>query len=232
MSKIYITGDIHGENSLFRFSSKKFPKGNDLTRDDYVIIAGDFGLLWNNTPNKQELYNIKWLDNKPWTTLFIDGNHENFYRLGQLLVIDKFGGKVGVVSQNIFHLKRGEVYSIGGKTFFCFGGAYSWDRDGRKLGLSYWDEEIPNVAEMEYGLKNLEKVQYKVDYVVTHTVPKILIAKLGFSQDPSNMVDPTKKYLDHIANSVTFKRWYFGHMHVDIELDKFRALFNDIEELV
>lgn len=38
---IYITGDTHAEFS--RFSTKRFPEQKEMTKDDYVIICGDFG---------------------------------------------------------------------------------------------------------------------------------------------------------------------------------------------
>ena len=230
MSKIYITGDIHG--NPFGLSSDNFPIGKALTKDDYVIIAGDFGIIWKAESDAKEKYELKWLEEKPWTTLFIDGNHENHYRLGQLPEAEMFKGKVGVVRPGIYHLKRGEIYLLGGKTFFCFGGAYSWDRWNRELGLTYWNEEVASHAEMDYGLEQMESVQYKVDYVITHTLPKCLIPILGFSKAPPKKEDATTKYLDHIANSATFKKWYFGHMHVDKNMGRFHALYEKIEEII
>ena len=41
---IYITGDTHGDFS--RFSKEAFPEQTELTRDDYMIICGDFGGVW------------------------------------------------------------------------------------------------------------------------------------------------------------------------------------------
>ena len=76
MSRVFITGDLHGNIDIKKLNSKNFPEGNSLTKEDYVIICGDFGLVWNNSA--EELYWRKWLDEKPWTTLFVDGNHENF----------------------------------------------------------------------------------------------------------------------------------------------------------
>ena len=38
---IYITGDTHAQFN--RFSTKHFPEQKNMTRDDYVIICGDFG---------------------------------------------------------------------------------------------------------------------------------------------------------------------------------------------
>ncbi len=230
MSKIFITGDLHGDP--FRLTSKRFAGGKSLTKDDYVIVAGDFGMIWKNEPDSHEKYNLKWFDDRKWTTLFIDGNHENHFRLNNLEQIEKFGSVVGKASESVYHLRRGEIYNIGGNSIFCFGGAHSIDRDRRRLGLSYWEEEVPNYAEMDYGLKNLEAHQYIVDYVITHTLPRSLVEILGFSKNPpGGKEDPTIKYLDHIANCATFKKWYFGHMHVNKDMGKFHALFEDIVEI-
>ena len=49
---------------------------------DYVVIAGDFGGLWDGSQKDQ--YWLDWLNKKPFTTLFVDGNHENFDLLNTL----------------------------------------------------------------------------------------------------------------------------------------------------
>ncbi len=41
---IYITGDCHG--NFERFDSYIFPEQAEMTKDDYVIICGDFGGVW------------------------------------------------------------------------------------------------------------------------------------------------------------------------------------------
>lgn len=71
---IYITGDIHGDPT--RFSKEAFPEQDTMTKEDYVIICGDFGLVWDKEESKNERYWLNWLQNKPFTTLFVDGNHE------------------------------------------------------------------------------------------------------------------------------------------------------------
>ena len=70
---IFITGDIHGSYDIHKFSTSVFSKQKELSRSDYMIICGDFGLVWSNSA--EEHYWLKWLDSKPWTTLWIDGNH-------------------------------------------------------------------------------------------------------------------------------------------------------------
>ena len=37
---IYITGDTHGD--FQRFGSKYFPQQKEISREDYVVIAGDY----------------------------------------------------------------------------------------------------------------------------------------------------------------------------------------------
>ena len=74
---IYITGDIHG--NPIRFSTPYFPEQKEMTKNDYVIICGDFGLVWDyKGESHQEKYLLDWLNEKPFTTLFLDGNHECF----------------------------------------------------------------------------------------------------------------------------------------------------------
>ena len=46
---IFITGDTHGDIDIQKLSSKNFPKGKTLTKNDYVIVCGDFGLVWDGS---------------------------------------------------------------------------------------------------------------------------------------------------------------------------------------
>ena len=121
---------------------------------------------------------LDWLDNKNFTTLFVDGNHENFERLYKYPVEEWHGGKVHKIRDSVIHLMRGEIYDINNKKFFTFGGARSHDiRDGilnldeeekiyeyrkrrayfRIRDYSWWDLELPTEEEMQNGIKNLEK---------------------------------------------------------------------------
>lgn len=50
---IYVTGDCHAD--FTRFNTKIFPEQYEMTKDDYVIICGDFGGVWNRfEENKHE----------------------------------------------------------------------------------------------------------------------------------------------------------------------------------
>ena len=89
---------------------------------------GDFG-IWNDT--KKEKYNLDWLEDRSFTTLFVDGNHENFDRLYSMPAAKWRGGKVHFIRPSVIHLMRGQIFHIEGRTFWTFGGAGSHDiQDG------------------------------------------------------------------------------------------------------
>ena len=126
---IFVTGDIHGNTE--RFSHSNFKAQKHMTKNDYVIVLGDFGVIWDYAhKSTSEKYRLDELNNRSFTTLFIDGNHENFNRLNQYPVVEWNGGKVHQIRDSIFHLMRGEVFNIDGYTFYTFGGAASHDIEG------------------------------------------------------------------------------------------------------
>lgn len=194
---IYITGDCHKD--FRRFTTGNFPEQKEMTKDDYVIICGDFAGVWWSKKDpaiKVDNFDLNWLDEKPFTTLFVDGNHENFDELYQYPVKEWHGGNVHEIRPSVLHLMRGEVYEICGKKFFTFGGAQShdiqdgiiewdeegkwkkiakaWDREGKIFRVnhySWWEQELPSQEEIANAWEQLAKHDYKVDYIVTHCCP-------------------------------------------------------------
>ena len=88
MSRIFITGDTHGDIDYAKLNTRQFKEQKNLTKDDYVIVLGDFGVLWNSYTkycpdrlSKRDLNFINWYENKNFTTLWIDGNHDNHIAL-------------------------------------------------------------------------------------------------------------------------------------------------------
>ncbi|MFD2329464.1 metallophosphoesterase [Cohnella sp. GCM10020058] len=146
---IFVTGDTHGAISIGkRLNTRNFPKQRELTKKDYVIIVGDFGLIWNL--DAEDRYWLKWLSKqKTFTTLFIDGNHENFDLLESYPVEIWNGGKIHRINDSVMHLMRGQVFNIDGLGFFTFGGAFSHDKEDRIEGKSWWRREMPSQAEYE-----------------------------------------------------------------------------------
>lgn len=220
---IYITGDIHGDIDIGKLNTRHFPEQKNLSKNDYLIICGDFGLVWDGS--RRENYWRNWLSNKPFTTLWIDGNHENFDMLEKFPTTKKFGGVVREITPSIFHLERGQVLDIDGKTFFVMGGAESHDKMFRKEHISWWEQEMPSYQEMERAIETLDNNQWTVDYVLTHCAPRSVQATL--SDWYKN--DPLVSFLERVREDLKFKHWYFGHYHVDTTIGgKFTALYNKI----
>lgn len=180
---VYVTGDVHGraEYGSSRFAFRSWPLGRTLTRDDAVIVAGDFGFVWNGS--NAEKYWLDWFESKPWTTCFVDGNHENHRMLAELPVREWSGGLVHEVRPHVLHLMRGEVYDIAGTTVLTMGGAASNDRQYRREGRNWWPEEIPSEEEMGHCRASLDRVGWRVDCVVTHEAPAALAEVLCREQD-------------------------------------------------
>ena len=226
---IYITGDTHGRTDAAKLDNKYNPMFSQMTKNDYVIITGDFGFVWDNS--KEDIWWRNWLDNKPFTTLFIDGNHENFDLLETYPIEEKFGGKVRKITDSIFYLCRGQIFDIQGKRFFTMGGAECHDKEYRTYGKSMWVQELPNDDEYEEARKNLEKCGWKVDIVLTHCAPtsvqNIILGQNIDFYSANKLTD----FLDEISKKLDFKHWYTGHYHFDKTLDedkRFRVLFNNL----
>lgn len=211
---VYVTGDTHGSIDIKKLTTKKFPQQNSMTKDDFLIVCGDFGCVWDNSKN--DLYWQKWFDDKPFTTLFVDGNHENHKLLAMFPVVERFGGKVHQIKPSVFHLMRGEIYDINGSKFFCLGGASSHDKWCRKQDVSWWEEEIPSKAEFEHAVETLEKHDWCVDYIVTHCTSKSVQAQIAHWYEN----DAVTSFLQFVEENCRFKHWYFGHYHVDLDVDE------------
>ncbi|MDE6708784.1 MAG: metallophosphatase family protein [Oscillospiraceae bacterium] len=227
---IFITGDIHGEYDIHKFSTKKFPMQKLLSRSDYMIICGDFGLLWDGS--NSERWWLNWLEKKPWTTLFIDGNHENFDMLESYPLTEWNKTQVHQITEHIIHLCRGSVFELEGKRFFAFGGAESHDKTFRKKGISIWEQEMPNAREMQYGREVLKKMNWQTDIVITHSLPQRLQEKIFKADDDDYKSNALTNYFDEIDTKLDFKFWFSGHYHISTSYHhKYFLVYHDILQL-
>ena len=246
---IYITGDTHGE--FTRFKKDIFYEQTSLTKNDYVIICGDFGGVWDGSPTDR--YWLNWLEEKPFTTLFVSGNHENFDLLAKYDVEEWHGGKVQRIRPSVIHLMRGQVYEIGGKTFFTMGGGSSHDISAGVLELdgppfkqkrkrleadhalyrvnhqSWWKEELPSDEEYETAIANLERYGWEVDYIISHCCPtSIQDALSGGAYQADRLTD----FFEEVSQRCRFKYWFCGHYHLnEILKQRYVLLYEQIIQL-
>lgn len=221
----FLKGDIHG--NLFEIID--FINRFNLGKNDNIIILGDCGIAWRK--DKKDLdQNIKlWNECGNRVKLyFIDGNHENFNILNSLPIENN----MGKIADNIYHLRRGQVYEFENKKILVCGGADSIDKYRRIENFTWWKEE----AISQETIDDIPAGHY--DYVLTHCCPrsvfeknKIYLSTLQFL-DENKINHNSEDMLEKLMNKITFDHFYFGHYHVDRVLnDKFRCLFNDFIEM-
>ena len=223
---IYITGDTHIPIDIHKLSMTNFREQKEMTKQDYVIICGDFGGIWNNS--NEDKYWLDWLKDKNFTTLFVDGNHENFNLLNEYPVTEWGGGKVHFINDSVIHLMRGQVYTINKLKFFTMGGATSIDKENRVENKSWWKEELPSDLEFIEAIKNLDKHCWKVDYVISHTTSNRIVDYMGYRKEDNDL----NSFFSMLEKELEYKHWYFGHFHRNWEIDnKNTVLYNRIVKL-
>ncbi len=248
---IFITGDTHADFARFR-NPLPFPKGYQPSPEDVVIICGDFGGVWEDSPYQAAQLNR--LSKLPYTVLFVDGNHENYDLLEAYPVTDWNGGRVRVIRDHVLHLTRGQRFSIDGKSFFTMGGAACHDiqngvldpaddhfesrfwelrNQGKFFRVrhhSWWDRELPTEEELEEGWRTLERASFQVDYVISHCAPSGLQNQMMTKlHNDTYQVNRLTDFLQRVYDNCSYSHWFCGHYHVPFDLTpKFHVLYEPV----
>ena len=222
---IFITGDTHATIDIDKIRNIDY-----LTEKDYLIICGDFGGVWsypNTEYYKMDMTLQDWYKNRPFTTLFVDGNHENFDVLNNFYNIEMWnGGKVHKINNHLYHLMRGQTFNIENNIIFTLGGAESHDKEFRAIGVDWWKDELPTSAEYDEAISNLNRMNWKVDYVISHCQPSWFFKK--FFRDNSFQKNPITNFFDIIEEEIKYKHWYSGHLHFDKTYKDITCLYQEV----
>lgn len=201
---VYLISDLHGEFDFAGLNRYLEIAG----KEDLLIILGDVGLQFEETEeNRSFTQKFLAIDKK---VAIIDGNHENFAYLNSFPEEEWNGGMVHRLTENIVYLKRGNIYQIQGKQIFVFGGCKSSPK-WKEMGLWYPGEEATE-EECQVALRNLEKYQYQVDYILTHK----------YEQYPGNknVCVRLQELTRFLEENVRYTRWYAGHAHLNKQRDE------------
>jgi len=241
---LFLTGDCHGD--FRRFSTKAFPIQKTLTKEDLVVILGDAGYLWDGS--RQDEYWLDWLDAKPFTTLNIGGNHENYDLLEQYPKVPWKGGMAYRLRPSVLHLCRGQIYDLDGHQTFVMGGAESHDMEVilppgpeqakarrrlkkqgipyRVLGESWWPQELPSPLEHGLAWHHLQQAGWSVDLILTHCAPNRIQQQLA----PHYPTNELTTFLQLVQDMVSYNRWFCGHYHQSwfSQEDRFQVLYEEI----
>lgn len=98
------------------------------------------------------------------------------------------------------------------------GGASSHDIEWRTPFKSWWPRELPSFAEQEGALANLEAHGWRVDYVFTHESPSSMVELMELPWSRYAEPDGHSRFLQEVFERCTFKGWYHGHYHLDVDL--------------
>lgn len=208
---IYLLSDLHGDIDF-----KGFKEYLDTAReDDVLIILGDVGINFEETEENQKFTDYFLSAKKK--IAFLDGNHENFKFINNFPEEEWNGGTVHRLTDYIVHLKRGNIFTIEGKTFFVFGGCKSSSK-WKEMGLWHPEEE-PNEAELALAHENLKKHEYKVDYILTH--------KYEENEDWDIVTTDLWELTQFMDETVQFQKWYAGHWHKARSIDDKHILVYD-----
>lgn len=218
---VYLVSDIHGHIRL-NWLADKIEKLN-ITSSDHLVILGDAGIVWSEN---EHLEVKEYYDSLPCKVLFIDGNHENFDLLDAYPITEFCGGAVHKITDNIFHLMRGEAYEIESKRIFVFGGGFSLKKLTNASPIFVWDREMPSDAEYQNGLKNLARLDYQVDYVFTHVAPTSVAKQIGVTLAEEERC--LNDYLNDIKSRLEYKSWFFGHHHKDVRYDNHFGVYERV----
>lgn len=218
---ICVTGDTHGDYS--RFSHKKI---RSLKKDDFLMICGDFGFVWDGSPKEQAM--LKKIGSKKYTTLFINGGHDNYELLSRYPEEDFMGGRARCISGNLYMLSSGYIFDLNGTEIFAFGGGQPDDIDAGFENTSWWEQELPDEAMLDTARKNLEANGSKADYIFTHEPPGSIAEFLNGGKNPVSPMSRLNIYFDSMKNEIDFKMWFFGKLHRNCHIPpRYTAVFDE-----
>lgn len=90
----------------------------------------------------------------------------------------------------------------------------------RTKGIGWWKEEMPTPAEMAHALENLDVHDNKVDIIITHEAPIQDLHRVSkYAIDPGADCHKLSEFLGKIKNKVDYEHWFFGHYHMNCQID-------------
>jgi 3-oxoacid CoA-transferase subunit A len=227
---VIITGDTHRDFDRVEDFCVEF----ETTPEDVLVILGDAGINYGGEPYDRELKEK--LSQYPVTLLCIHGNHE--MRPESIASYEETQWRGGIVYwepefPNLLFAKDGEIYELEGKRCMAIGGAYSVDKYSRRPFVSWWPDEQPSDDIKDRVEERLQKENWNVDVVFSHTCPYKYLPRedfLGFI-DQNSVDNSTEEWLDTIEDTLTYAMWYCGHFHADKFSGGVRIVFEDFLEL-
>ena len=236
---IFCTGDIHGK-VIERFSFKQHPELRQLKKEDIIFQLGDFGQPFGLSTYKEAEYIFKFLNEKPWITIIIGGNHDDYDYWQSCPQVKLFNGKARQAifngkSFSVFFIDEITILNINNYNILCIPCAESHDADillnpnesnfkykqaslrkqnqwFRIIGHSWWPQEKMNIQE------NAEFIEHHMnkhfDFILTHDAPALINSWFKRSNDITRRKSTAGQlFLEELRKNLNFNTWFHGHFH-------------------
>ena len=82
--------------------------------------------------------------------------------------------------------------------------------------ISWWQDELPSDEEYVEARQTLERLDWKVDYIITHCAPTAIQQKINADFKSDRLTD----FLEEIRCRSQFHYWLFGHYHDNRIIDE------------
>lgn len=202
--KILVCGDFHGDTG-HALLMEKVAKRYDCSA---ILQCGDYGYWPRHEWGRKFMEKVPYRSTLP--TFWIDGNHEDFHALYDLIGsgdIEPTPSGFYEVRRNQFYIPRGTCWTWGKTTFIGCGGGYSIDRYHRTLGDTYFNEEL--ITQRDF-LKVVSE-NSKCDVLVTHDAPLHAPLQDDYKADPTTEANRFAVY--KMMQYLDPKYLFHGHYH-------------------
>lgn len=218
--RILAAGDIHGDPQHLLYLYETAAR-LDVDR---IFALGDYG-YWEHMQGGGDYldFNSQCAAEYDIPTYWLDGNHEN-----HVLLRNKYG-KDGMrdrpwrefweIREDVHYSPRGNRFTWDGVTFLTLGGAYSVDRASRRVGTSFWFEEMIENEEVDRSIRG-----GKVDVMLAHDLPSgvdmaAIMNHRGFRYTAIPSSEWNRDQLRKVVDEVRPDYFYHGHYHTRYRQD-------------
>ncbi|MDA8332489.1 MAG: metallophosphoesterase [Candidatus Dormibacteraeota bacterium] len=206
--RLLVAGDTHG--NWLHWKHVLLPAAHEHQVEG-IVQLGDFG-YWPLTGEGRDY--LAWLsseldDADSWI-VFVDGNHEDHKALRQL---PRRPDGFVEVTDRIVWAPRGHRWTWGGVRFLALGGAYSIDRQYRKLDSGRWGWFKEEVITSEQA--KLASAGGAVDVLLTHDAPLGAQPRVRMEGVPKHSPGAQHNLglVQEVAESTEPKLLLHGHWH-------------------
>ena len=207
-TRLLVAGDTHG--NFLHWKHVLLPAAHDHQVGG-IVQLGDFG-YWPLTGEGRDY--LAWLsselDNSDSWIVFVDGNHEGHKALLQL---PRRPDGFVEVTDRILWAPRGLRWTWQGVRFLALGGAFSIDRQRRKLDSGRWgwfEEETITSEQAQLAIAG-----GPADVLLTHDAPEGAMPKVKFSDigryAPEGVAHARR--VQEVAAATKPKLLLHGHWH-------------------